>query len=669
MSATTAVDPPTKRSAPAAAARRSPSRVVIEGVTPRVDGGRFPIKRVEGELVRVEATIFADGHDALRALVKHRPLGEDRWRESAMRPEGNDRWSGSFAVGEIGRWEYTIEAWIDRFASWQDEVRKKNAAGQDVASELLEGAALIREAAARSEDEQADWLSIRADLVGGASEQAARVAAGLEAALKLRMDAAPDRSLSDEYGPALELIVDPVRARFGSWYECFPRSCAPEPGRHGTLRDLEARLPSIADMGFDVLYLPPIHPIGRSFRKGPNNTLTPGPDDPGSPWAIGAAEGGHTSILPELGTLGDFDALVESARSLGLQVALDIAFQCAPDHPWVKEHPEWFRHRPDGSIKYAENPPKKYQDIYPLEFEGPDWQGLWNALLDVFRFWVGHGVTIFRVDNPHTKPFRFWEWCIGKLKAEHPEVILLSEAFTRPALMKRLAKGGFTQSYTYFTWRNDKDGLVEYLQELAHGESRDYMRPNLFANTPDILHEYLQTGGRAAFQIRAVLASMLGATYGVYGPPFEQCVGTPVREGSEEYLDSEKYQVRHWDLEAPGNLSGLLRRLNQIRREHPALQANDRLWFHQVDNGELVAFSKSTPDLSDIVTVVVNVSPFHAQGGWLHLPLDAFGMGWHDSYEVEDLLDGSRYAWHGSSNFVALDPYSRPAHVFALHRG
>lgn len=642
----------------------SPPRPVVDRVSPRIDCGKFPIKRVVGQEVEVEADVFAEGHDEVRVLLKYRAPGDTEWAETRMAPRGNDLWTGSFVVERLGRYEYTVEAWTDRFGSWVHEVRKKSEARQDVTSELLEGTELVRQGARRARGEDAAWLERHAAGLGGCAPMQERVLAGLDAELFERMGRVPDRSASAVFEPALEVVVDPERALFGSWYECFPRSCANEPGRHGTLRDLEARLPYVADMGFDVLYLPPIHPIGRSFRKGPNNTLNAGPGDPGSPWAIGSEEGGHTAILPELGTLEDFERLVVAAGRLGIQIALDIAFQCAPEHPWVKEHPEWFRHRPDGSIKYAENPPKKYQDIYPLEFEGPGWESLWQALLDVFLFWADRGVTIFRVDNPHTKPFRFWDWCIGKVKERYPEAIFLSEAFTRPKMMKRLAKGGFTQSYTYFTWRNHKKDLAEYVSELVHGESSEYMRPNFFANTPDILNEYLQVGGRPAFQIRAVLASMLSATYGIYGPPFEQCVGAPVKQGSEEYKDSEKYQLRHWNLDAPGNLRDFLRRLNRARRAHRCLQRNDRLWFCDTDNQEVFAFTKFTADLKDVVLTIVNMNPFHGHGAWVKFPLGALGLDPNSEYEVHDLLTDARYLWRGEHNFVMLDPHVCPAHVF-----
>jgi starch synthase (maltosyl-transferring) len=465
-------------------------------------------------------------------------------------------------------------------------------------------------------------------------------------------------------------MVERERSRFGAWYEMFPRSSSREPGRHGTFHDLEARLDYVAEMGFDVLYLPPIHPVGHAFRKGRNNSLVAGPDDPGSPWAIGGAEGGHKSVHPQLGTIDDFDHLVAAARDKGLEVALDVAFQCSPDHPYVREHPQWFRHRPDGTIKYAENPPKKYQDIYPIDFECTDWKALWAELRSIFLFWIDHGVSIFRVDNPHTKPFRFWDWVIGEVWERHPDAIFLSEAFTRPKVMRRLAKGGFSQSYTYFTWRNTKKELMEYLTELTGSESAEYMRGNFFANTPDILPELLQIGGRPAFLIRLVLAATLGATYGIYGPPFEHCVGTPARSGSEEYLDSEKYQLVHWDLDVPWSLRDYVARVNEIRRENPALHYNRNLRFFEVDNESILCYGKSTPDMSNLIFVLVNLDPYHTQSGWVRLPVHDLhlGSGLEDSYQVHELISDERFHWHGARNFVKLDPQVNPAHILRVRR-
>jgi starch synthase (maltosyl-transferring) len=641
--------------------------VVIEDVSPQVDGGRFPAKRVTGESVDVEATIFADGHEVLAARVRVRRDGGDGWRDVVMTALGNDRWTGRFAVDALGRYEFTIEAWVDHFGTWRQGLARKVEAGHEVSNELLEGAAMLRAAAARAGGGDGAWLAARAEVLAGSAEPGVRAEAALAEELATAMARHPDRSGAAGLPHPLPIDVEVERAAFSAWYECFPRSISPDPGRPGTLRDLADRLEYVTAMGFDVLYLPPVHPIGSAYRKGRNNTLVADASDPGSPWAIGAAAGGHTAVHPELGTLADFDALVARAGELGLAVALDIAFQCAPDHPWVREHPEWFRHRPDGSIQYAENPPKRYQDIYPFDFEGDGWASLWAALRDVVLFWVEHGVTIFRVDNPHTKPFAFWEWFIAEVRARHPETVFLSEAFTRPAVMRRLAKVGFSQSYTYFTWRNTKTELTEYLTELTQTPVREYMRPNFFANTPDILHEYLQTGGRPAFQIRLVLAATLAGSYGIYGPPFELCVGAAL-PGTEEYVDSEKYEVRHWDLERPDGLQPLARLLNRARRENPAFRHDRRLRFFTVDNDALIAYGKSTPDLSNVVIVVVNLDPHHAQSGFLELPLADLGIDPAQSYQVDDLVGGARYLWQGPRNYVALDPAALPAHVFRVRR-
>ena len=658
------------RTGPESKEDQAPSRIIIEAVLPEIDAGRFPIKRTVGEEVVVSADIFAEGHDVLRAVVLHRKAGSADWSESPMTPLINDRWTGRFACDSIGRYEYTVMAWVDLFDSWQRDLRKRVEAGQDVASELLEGAEYVRAAATRASGDDSAWLRDRASLLARSGEPASRIQAALDPGLTERMDRYPDRFSRHTYDRPLGIMVERPLARFGAWYETFPRSCASEPGRHGTFQDTIKRLPYIAGMGFDVLYLPPIHPIGRAFRKGPNNTLTPGPDDPGSPWAIGGPEGGHKAVHPALGTIEDFDRLVAAAKEHHLEIALDIAFQCSPDHPYVREHPQWFRHRPDGTIKYAENPPKKYQDIYPINFDCDDWRSLYAELRDVFLFWIEHGITIFRVDNPHTKPFRFWEWVIREVWDRHPETIFLAEAFTRPKVMKHLAKAGYTQSYSYFTWRNNKWGLTEYFNELYHTDAVECMRPNLFANTPDILHEYLQYGGRPAFVIRLVLAATLGATYGIYGPPFELCVGQALRHGSEEYLDSEKYQVRHWNLDSPGNIRDLVTRVNRVRRENPALHDNRRLWFFHSDNEQIFCYGKSTPDLANIIVVVVNLDPHHTQSGWVRLPVDALGLGAGSdaSYQVHDLITDERYLWNGEANFVILDPFQTPAHIFRVRR-
>ncbi|MEX2207755.1 MAG: alpha-1,4-glucan--maltose-1-phosphate maltosyltransferase [Myxococcota bacterium] len=644
----------------------SPARPIIVEVSPQVDAGRFEAKRVLGERVRVTARVICDGHDRLAGTLRFRRESDDGWSERALTPLGNDLFEAAFTAAELGAWRFQVHAWIDRFATAREELRIKHEAGEKVASELLEIASLVRGAAQRTTSADTAWLDAQAETISGARPEVERVRCALSDELLAFVARHPDRSLGAE-SAALPLRVERERAASGAWYEMFPRSCATEAGRHGTFRDCEARLEYVASMGFDVVYLPPIHPIGVSNRKGRNGARAAAPGDPGSPWAIGADEGGHKAVHPELGSLADFDRLVARARSLGLEIALDIAFQCSPDHPYVRKHPEWFRWRGDGTIQYAENPPKKYQDIYPLNFESERWRELFDELLSVFLFWIDHGVTIFRVDNPHTKPFAFWEWVIAEVRRRSPETVFLSEAFTRPTVLKHLAKLGFSQSYTYFTWRNTKRELVGYLTELLRGDAREYLRPNLFANTPDILHEYLQIGGRAGFQLRAALAATLSATYGIYGPPFELCVGAAV-PGTEEYLDSEKYQIRHWNLDDPDTLRDFLARLNEIRRQNPALGAHGVLRFLEIDNEQLIAYARTTPDLSDAVIVVVNLSPHHAQSGWLELPLDDLGIDPDLPFQADDLLGGARYLWHGARNYVELDPAVVPAHVFRLRR-
>jgi starch synthase (maltosyl-transferring) len=641
-------------------------RVIVEGVTPQVDEGRYPAKRTAGETVVVEADVYADGHDELAAVLLWRRAGDADWSEEAMEPLGNDRWRASFTVAEYTKYEYTVEGWVDRFESWRSGLSKKVGAAQDVSSELLEGAALVREAAARARGAQRTSLSKRAALLAETSIDANdRVVAALASELRGQMARHADRSRATRLDRVLAIEVERERARFGAWYEMFPRSAGTDPSRSATFEEAQARLPYVAAMGFDVLYLPPIHPIGRSFRKGRNNTLTPEPGDPGSPWAIGAEEGGHTAVEPGLGTLEDFSRFVEAAKRHGLEIALDIAFQASPDHPYVKEHPSWFRHRPDGTIKYAENPPKKYQDIYPFDFDSEDWPALWHELKHVIEFWIARGVTIFRVDNPHTKPFRFWEWALGDIRRAHPDAIFLAEAFTRPKIMRHLAKIGFSQSYSYFTWRNTKEELAEYFTELTQTGVRDYMRPNLFANTPDILHEYLQHGGRPAFQARLVLAATLGANYGIYSG-FELAENVPVRAGSEEYLDSEKYQIRVRDFTVAGSLSEMIARVNAIRREHRALQFDHGLAFHETDNPQIICYSKRTPEGTDPVLVIVNLDPRNMQHGNVKLPLYDWKLPLDSAVEARDLLSDETYFWRGEWNYVRLDPQSRVAHVIAL---
>ena len=643
-------------------------RVIIESVTPQVDAGRFPVKRAAGETMTVEMDAFTDGHDRLACFLHHRRAGEEAWQEVAMRPLVNDRWRASFRVDSVGRYEYTVSAFVDRFASWRHDLARREDEA-DIAVHLREGAALAEAAAARASGDDRARLTAHAEALLDRGESVmARREAALSSGFAELMARHADRSLAVRFPRVLSVSVDDERARFSTWYEVFPRSCAPEPGRHGTFRDVEARLPHIAGMGFDVLYFPPIHPIGRVNRKGPNNTLVAGPHDPGVPWAIGSEEGGHTAVHPDLGTLEDFRRLVAAARGHGLEIALDIAFQCAPDHPWVKQHPQWFRWRPDGTVQFAENPPKKYQDIYPFDFETEDWRALWAELKSVFSFWIEQGVRIFRVDNPHTKPFDMWEWIIGEVKLEKPDAIFLAEAFTRPKVMHRLAKLGFSQSYTYFTWRNGKQELADYLTELTTRPGVEYFRPNFWPNTPDILHETLQHGGRPAFLLRLVLAANMTANYGIYGPAFELCENAPREPGSEEYLDSEKYQLRHRDRDAPHSLAEFIGLVNRIRRDNPALQQNEDTTLHEIGSDQLLAWSKRSRDGENVVLTVVNLDPNHAHAGWTNLDLGALGVPWDEPFEVHDLLTGEHYTWQGAHNYVGLDPQFGPAHVFLVQR-
>ncbi|MBX6752672.1 MAG: alpha-1,4-glucan--maltose-1-phosphate maltosyltransferase [Thermorudis peleae] len=641
-------------------------RVVIAQLLPEVDCGRFAAKRIIGDLVTIEADIFADGHDAIAAVLRYRHAREETWHETPFTLTVNDRWHAQFAVNELGIYEYTAVAWIDRFQTWVRDLRKRLDARQDVSVDLLIGAELIDTIARQAPEPDATTLRAYAATLrtGPAAAEAA-----FDPQLHALMRQHDPRAFATSYPRVLRLVVDRTRARFSTWYELFPRSWSPEPGRHGTLRDVAERaIPYIAGMGFDVLYLPPIHPIGHTFRKGRNNTLTAGPDDPGSPWAIGGPEGGHDAIHPQLGTLADFQYLLKRAREHGIEIALDLAFQCSPDHPYVREHPEWFRHRPDGTIQYAENPPKKYQDIYPFDFESPAWRNLWAELRRVVCFWIEQGVRIFRVDNPHTKAFPFWEWLIAEIKNTYPDVIFLSEAFTRPKVMYHLAKLGFSQSYTYFAWRNTKWELESYFTELTQTPVREYFRPNLWPNTPDILTEYLQLGGRPAFLTRLVLAATLGANYGIYGPAFELCENQPLAPGSEEYLNSEKYEIRHWQLDAPQSLAPIIARVNRIRRENPALQQDWTLRFHPTTNDQLIAYTKTTDDRSNIILTVVNLDPHYTQSGWVTLPLEELAIPHDQPYQVHDLLSDARYLWHGPTNYVELNPQVMPAHIFLLRR-
>ena len=644
--------------------------VVIENVQPAVDRGRYPAKREVGTTVEVSADIFKEGHEVLVAFVRHRRAAERTWRESPMRLVDNDRWAGAFPLEANTRYVFTIGALPDPFRSWRADLDKRVAAAQDVTSELREGAALIEAAAARMERatghrDEAEQLRAYAGRVGGADRADAVRAAG-EDRLTALMDAALDRSDATWCDRPFEIVADRERARFAAWYEFFPRSTG-ESGRHGTFKDAERQLERAAGMGFDVVYLPPVHPIGRAFRKGRNNTLTPGPDDPGSPWAIGGEEGGHLAAHPELGTLDDFDRFVERARELDLEVALDFAIQCSPDHPWVREHPEWFFHRPDGTIKYAENPPKKYQDVYPLNFYGPDPRPLWEEMRRTLEFWIGHGVKAFRVDNPHTKPVAFWEWLIRAIQDRFPDVIFLAEAFTRPKMMQVLAKAGFTQSYTYFTWRNQKAELIEYFEEITRPPVSDYFRGHLWPNTPDILHETLQLGGPPAFRMRLVLAATLSSLYGIYSG-YELGENTPFAPGSEEYLESEKYEIKVRDWNAPGNLTDLISHVNRIRRAHRALQLYTNLRFYGADDPYILWYGKMTPAGDDVVFVAVNLDPFGRHATLVDVPLQELGIATDAPYRMHELLTDVAYDWHGPRGYVELDPEIAPAQIFSLER-
>jgi starch synthase (maltosyl-transferring) len=643
-------------------------RVIIEAVKPEIDGGRFPIKRTTGDKVVVEADMFADGHNVISCALLHRKEDESEWTEIPMVHLGNDRWRGHFKVTEIGRYLYTVRAWVDPFESWRRGLAKKVEADQDVLVDLLVGAELVEATSQRASKLDAKKLRDLANVLRSVKGASERLSLALGEELAETVAKYPDLGFASTYDKELSVVVDREKARFSSWYEVFPRSCASETGHHGTFKDCEARLPYIAAMGFDVLYLPPIHPISRTNRKGKNNAPLAGAGDSGSPWAIGAAEGGHKAIHPELGTIEDFRHLVSRAQEYGIEIAMDLAFQCTPEHPYVKEHPEWFRWRPDGTVQYAENPPKKYEDIYPLNFETDQWQELWKEIKSVVEFWIDQGVRIFRVDNPHTKPFAFWEWLIPAIKRDFPEVIFLAEAFTRPKVMYRLAKLGFTQSYTYFAWRNTKWELMQYFTELTQTGVRDFFRANLWTNTPDILTEYLQMGGQPAFMVRLVLAATLGANYGIYGPAFELYENQPRELGSEEYLDSEKYEIKHWDIKRTESLKDFIARVNRIRRENPALQSDWGLSFHGTDTDQLICYSKHTEDLSNTIVVVVNLDPHHTHAGWIELPLSDMGLDPQRPYQVHDLLSDARFLWHGPRNYVELNPHITPAHIFQLRR-
>ncbi|WP_406856298.1 maltotransferase domain-containing protein [Alsobacter sp. KACC 23698] len=648
----------------AGAPPRGEGRVVIEGVAPEIDAGASAAKRVVGDVFTVEADIFSDGHDVVRAELLYRPQDETRWRRTPMAFVDNDRWSGSFLLDQNTRWLFTIEGWRDPYASWARDVAKKRDAGQDVSLELFEGEKLLRAVEAGGPDAQTHARLVQA-LDSHPERDPARLDVLFSDETAAFMDRLGERANLSRYPRVLPVVADREAARFSAWYELFPRSQSGDPVRHGTFDDVIARLPYVRDLGFDVLYFTPIHPIGRTNRKGRNNALTAGRNDPGSVYAIGSEEGGHTAIHPELGTIDDFDRLVAAARDHGLEIALDFAVQCSPDHPWIKEHPEWFEWRPDGTIRFAENPPKKYEDIVNVHFYGDAFPDLWYALRDAFLYWVGHGVKIFRVDNPHTKPIPFWEWMIRDINERHPDVLFLAEAFTRPKMMKKLAKIGFQQSYTYFTWRNLKWELTDYALELA-GDMGEYYRPNFFANTPDINPVYLQTSGRAGFIVRSTLAATLSSVWGIYnGFEIAEAAALP---GKEEYLDSEKYEIRAWDFDKPGHLKDHIRALNRIRREHAAMRDFRNVTFLNAWNDNIIAYAKWAPGKSECVFVMVNLDPHARQDCVYEIPLWEFGLPDSGALDVEDLLLGYRFRLHGKSHQIALDPVDRSVVIWRLKK-
>ncbi|PKV62864.1 alpha-1,4-glucan--maltose-1-phosphate maltosyltransferase [Pontibacter ramchanderi] len=640
-------------------------RVVIENVKPQVNCGQYPIKRIVGEEVVVTADVFGDGHDEVKAVLLYRHAKKKKWSEVPMQFLGNDRWQVSFRPDSMGTFEYTLQGWVDHFYTWQKGLKKKFEANQDVTVELQIGAQLMEASAATAKPGQQKRLRKWAEQLNRPSSVADAVALATGDDVSELMHACCDRKNVTTYHKILPVEVERQKALFSTWYEFFPRSAAHEAGRHGTFQDCERLLPRIAEMGFDTIYLPPIHPIGHAFRKGKNNSVTSQPGEPGSPWAIGAESGGHKAILPELGTLDDFRHFVQAAREHGIEVALDFAIQCSPDHPYVKEHPQWFKWRPDGTVQYAENPPKKYQDVLPVNFETEDWQNLWRELKSIVVHWIEQGVYIFRVDNPHTKTFGFWEWMIREVRQQYPQVIFLAEAFTRPRVMERLGKIGFTQSYTYFTWRNNPAEIKEYMRELTQTEMRDFYRPNFWPNTPDILPHDLQTGGEPAHIARVVMAATLSSNYGLYGPVYEFGINTPV-QGKEEYWDSEKYEIYHWDWGKLTKIREVITKINRIRQVNPALQTTWNIAFGDTDNPQLLCYAKWDDSRQNKMLVVVNMDYHNTQAGWVQVPLHALKMDGTQQYLVHDLMTEHKYTWNSEWNYVELRPHEMPVHVFRI---
>lgn len=632
-----------------------------------MDAGRFPVKRVVGESVLVKADIFCDGHDILSAAVLYSGPRSPEQKTVSLSHIVNDRWEGSFPVEDIGIYRFRVAAWVDHFLTWKHDLKKRIAASQDPSIQLIIGAELIKEAGERASGDDRRRLAGKAALLTSRKPADEILSVALSGELAELMGLYPDMDLAAVQETEFQVLVERKKALFSSWYERFPRSAASKPGEHGTLKDCIRLLPEIARMGFDTFYLPPVHPIGLTHRKGKNNAEKCGEADVGSPWAIGSKDGGHTSIHPRLGTLKDFTDLVKAAGEYGIEIALDLAFQCSPDHPYVREHPEWFKWRPDGTIQYAENPPKKYQDIVPFDFETDDADGLWNELKSIVLFWAEKGVRLFRVDNPHTKPFAFWEWLLRETRKVYPDLIFLAEAFSRPKVMHRLGKAGFSQSYTYFTWRNTREELSSYIESLINTETAEFFRPNFWPNTPDILPEILQVGGRRAFISRLILAATLSSNYGIYGPAFELCEAAALPE-SEEYANSEKYEIRHEDWNSPGHLKEVIAKLNSIRRENPALQSTLNLCFLPVDNEFLLAFTKNDEASGNFLIVVVNLDLHHTQSGWIDVPIEDFGLSDDQSYLVHELIGEDKFIWNGQSNYVQLNPEVFPAHIFRVKK-
>ena len=646
-------------------------RVIIENLKPQVDFGKFPARGILHDRIRIEADIFCDSHDMLSAEILYKHESGRKWQKAELEDQVNDLWFGFIELTKLGNYHFTVEAWVDKVKSWHRDMLKKIEGKTDYAVDLLTGAELLKKIVERYPDMPAsdlEYLKSECKVLGAkARKPENRIQAIISNKLYDTLLKYPLKDNISRYDKELVIHVDRKKAEFSSWYEVFPRSLGKD-GKHGTFRDCISFLPYVSEMGFDVLYLPPIHPVGVKNRKGKNNSVNAKPGEPGSPWAIGSSEGGHKAIHPELGTLDDFKALIQKAEKKGIEIAMDIAFQCSPDHPYIKEHPDWFTIRPDGSLQYAENPPKRYEDIYPLNFESDDWQNLWKELKSVFIYWIEVGIKIFRVDNPHTKSFHFWEWAITEIKKDHPDIIFLAEAFTRPKIMRRLAKIGFNQSYTYFTWRVSKKELTEYCEELVNTEMRDYYRPNFWPNTPDILPFHLQGADRAAFVQRIILASTLASNYGIYGPAYELMENIPASHGKEEYLNSEKYELKNWDLNNKKSLRKVIAHLNRIRKENPALHNMHSLRFHPIDNEDIICYSKTSSDKQNIIIVVINLDTKQTRNGWVGLPLQDFEIEADQEFEVKDLLSGAFYKWKGEFNFVELNPGIIPAHIFSISK-